>query len=630
MSDLKNENKQKEKEYEEDLKKLWDIIKKAPREQKEQIINSLDQKTITALRTMRNPYKKPIISGDKHRYLAFNVLNITERYAQRFAMTSLIGFIYRMLSEYEPESDFISENDPKFAVPYNLMVREFVKSLPIQKYSTDIMKLESELSGLDSGNKKETRKINKTIIKFKTKIYKQHLLILKEEIKFQKDKLEKLNRDQKSGLNTIKTQKEKLENLKIKLEKKKKWDKDRTDPEISKTDPEVKLTLQEAHNMKVNDIENLISRIEQLVARLETEQIEKETKFHLLENEIIQLESKIEEQNQIFRELKNTWVREYKSNPEKLDKLEPENFEPEESDLDRIAQEIKSKLEISKTQEEYNEEIQQIIEKFLNYYFKYNPDIHVKSGYKPNYEDPTRKPLEGATELEKQIIPPDDTFARWNRYIENNYEPLRQACDDIYCEKSDFEFDIVPLEVFEGDTKEEAEEQFNSYKRKYADEFESDVFSARFNNHNLLSPWYQNREVRDFYNQRTEIIKKIIDQNKEDARIGQKLMGERAKTKKAESVKKYGPDPKSFERYKEQNPPRELEKGGAVPISQIDIPRDNNESGNNEIEVGVHVIKPKKGRRIRGYAENFKFNIPAQELKEDQIVVKHPGNSEKK
>ena len=626
---------EKQSKYEENLKKLWNLIINANVEQKEKIIAHLDQKTINDLRTFKNPYKKPIIQGSKKRLLAFNMLNMTEKYARRFAMTSLIGFIYRMLDEYEPESDYLSENDPKFANPYNRKVKEFIKQHPFVVYN---QKLEKESS-------------LKEILRTKAKITKHRIFLLKDDHKNLKEKRDAHDRDTKATQLSIKTHQEHIEELELKLAKKKKFDKKEIDTTADKSaetnqkhvknNPRTTLTLTEAHNMNVRDIERMIEKLNELVLKLQNDLAEKQQKLQDYDKELQNLTDQIEENNKTFKSLKDDYtlnvigtklgrkVKTEHSEQHPLDNIEVDTFEPTEEELDQIANEVKKELNIDKTKEEYNEEIQTIIEAFLNKYFRYNPDEHVRCAYSPNYDDPTRTPLKDENIIERSVIPPDDTFFRWDRYVENNYEPLRQATDDIYCEKSDFEFDIVPLEIFEGETVEEAQNQFDNYKRKYADEFESDVFCATFANHNLLSPWYNNRNVRNFYTEKTEIIKRIIEQNQKDAQMGKKLMGERAKHKKE---KISSSELKAFEKY---NSNKELEQHGAVPMSELDIhektiPRDKEDSTQQEVEVGVHIIKPKKkGRRIRGFAENFKFNIPAEELKEGQVAVKAAGLSNK-
>ena len=539
------QTKLSESEYDEMVKSLWKKIQEAPSDQLENLINQLDEDMINKIRTLNNPYKKPILDGDKNKYLAFNFINIRHKYLQRLNMTSLIGFIYKMLDEYETESDYISENDPEFSNLYNQKLTE----LAIKKTREQ---LESDTSLL----------------------YKFDISILNDKIEEKTNKIKVLT-------NSIKITEQEINELLH-----------------TKTDDKI-----------MESIKGDLEKEKQFKQHLETRMQRREKLIH--NNEI-----KINEKSELETEIKKLELE--KSIKEKYYKLNPTNkqiekYTPSSEDCDMAAEEIKKQLNISKTHEEYEDDVKQIIETFLNKYFRYDPNEHVRSCYKPNYskEKPKNMP-----------VPPEDTFHRWNRYMENNYEYLRQVTDDIYAEKSDFEVDIVPLETFEGPT---ALDDFDKYKRKYSNEFESDVYLAKFMNHNLLDSWQENRDKRDFYNRNTEIIKRIIDQNNEDSKIGQNLMKQRAKKEKKKNIKKLGPDPKSFELYKKSNP-NVLDKHGARHIdnlNEIQVPIDLQESTNQEVEVGVHVIKPIRGRRIRGFTNQWKFNIPAEELKEGQVTVKN-------
>ena len=691
---IREESKDAEDKYADDIKRLWAIIKRAQPDKRSKIIADLDKKTIMALRTLNNPYKKPIIEGDRYRYLAFNVINLTEKYSRRFAMTSLIGFIYRMLDEYKSKSsEYISENDPQFANLYNSTVKELILNKPEEKLIQELNAVKNKIDerSKNTSNNKDLREIVKESYTIRAKLLKYKTYLLKDENKTIKTKHEGLSKDIKNHESQIKVLENNLSILKIKLEKKIKYnntklekmtktsnkdnieiqvepldkdnieiqveplDKDNIEIQVEPLDkdktPKVGLTFKEGNNMPVRDFKINIDNTEKVILKLTDELKNKTESFQEVDQLYNMSNNKIESYNQKFKELKEEYSHKlkYKGKVHPLDTVEIDRYEPQENELDDIAQLVKNKLNIKVTEEEHTEEIQNIIQEFLDQYLRYNPDNHVRCAYKPNYDDPSRKPLEIDEQnniveetYERSIIPPDDTFFRLDRYVENNYEPLRQATDDIYCEKSDFEFDLVPLEVFEGDSQEDAEEKFNQYKRKYADEFESDIFSARFANHNLLSPWYQNREVRDFYTERTEIIKRILEQNKEDARMGQKLMKDRAKQKKDDDIKKMGPDPASHKQYLAANPPSELKKHGAVHIDEIEsgniikekhIPRDRDDSSKDEIEVGVHVIKPQRSsgkRRIRGFSEQWKFNIPSEPLKEGAAKIQTPSEFQSK
>jgi hypothetical protein len=221
---------------------------------------------------------------------------------------------------------------------------------------------------------------------------------------------------------------------------------------------------------------------------------------------------------------------------------------------------------------------------------------------------------------------------------------LRQATDDIYCEKCDLEYAIVPLQTFEGKTKKEMMNDFDLFKRKYASEFDSEIFSADFGSWTMMSSWAQNNDVRDYFTEKTEIIKRILQQNEEDNKMGAKLMKDRVQKKKKENEKKSGPHAASLSQYRDAlQPNAELEKHGAKHISEIhtqnviktkNVPRDTNESTDQEIEVVCHEIRPyisgKNRRRIRGESDQFKFHIPSEELAEGSVNFMNPHEYQKK
>lgn len=732
----KNNNKEhinkNDPEYQEHLKKLWNVFKSSTKEQRAKMINELDEETITDLRTFMNPYKKPVISGDKYKCLAFNFINLREKYCTRFAMTSIVGFLYRMLDEYTPtfSKKYISENDPEFANPYNEKVKELISTKPeemlLKEFNNDkkqIKKLKEKLKTADADTYENLRKDLKKRVKdsftIRAKIVKYRLFLLKKEQETLLHKKAIADKDVRNCNNDIKTTSEALEIAKLKLEKRLKYEETRVSgtevpenteaPEPEKSEPnesdeEDELKTQsnpskaekskksekskkaevdmanvrqvmdyaDIRKRSVNSFNVEIENKTKIIEKLNADLIDKKKIANELAEKVNSLKELIAENNEKFKKLKTEYDEKLASKklaklnikqatkskvkkPETdhvLDLVEVTRYEPTEDELDAIAETVKKTLGIKKTAEEQTDKVQNQIQEFLDSYLKYNPDNHVKNAYKPNYEDPTREMLnvneKGEIDeptVERSVIPPEDTFFRLNRYIENNYEPLRQACDDIYCEKSDFEASIVPLQVFEGDTKEEALSKFDEYKRKYSDEFEADVFCATFANHNLLGPWYLNNQVRDFYTEKTEIIKRILDQNKEDSKLGQKLMKDRGKKKKNEDIKKYGEDPDSHKDYLEAYPPEELQKHGAKHIDNINtddlitadkVPVDRDESTNKEIEVGVHVIKPKVTtktggrRRVRGYAEQWKFNTAAEELKEGSAQIQTPQEYQKK
>jgi hypothetical protein len=699
---IRKEAKASAEEYDKNIDKLWSLIRSAGKEEKKKIIANLEEDVINALRTRQNPYKKPVFMGSNNKTLAFSVINMTEKYAQRMAVTSVVGFIYRMLDEYKPpgHDTYVSENDPKFAMPFNQKVREFKRTKPEELLSAQLaevrkrLDLSSDTSDPDALKKYKEAAKDSYIIR--AKLLKYRIYWVREDLNIIKEARERSQREVQDCELKRDTLLKTVEELKIKKDKKHKYEEKKMAENAARREklqsgdvcdtPQLDGSIPDG--MTAEDIQkktsNYMIEIEnksKLAVKEEAKRVELAKELAIRDKQFHELETRLKLLNERFRELKVEFLKKTgrikmaadlikegasgvkaasasakkkskarsSSVHTELDDLQVEKYELKEADYDSIAAEIKKSLGIEKTSEEYMIDIQNHIEHFLDEYFRYNPDNHVRCAYKPNYDDPQRTPLENTRaedernkNYERTVIPPDDTFFRFNRYQENNYECLRQATDDIYCEKSDFEFAVVPLETFEGKDEADVERQFNEFKRKYADEFDAEIFGASYGRWNLLSSWEQNREVRDFYTEKSEIIKRIIDQHKDDQRTGMKLVKDRMKKKREENEAQAGPHDPALQSYrKSMKPNAKLERHGGKYASELDLdddfvtaegevnpaslPRDTDESNTDEIEVGVHVIKPYMGggrRRIpRGEAEAFKFHIPAVPLEDGQVSL---------
>ena len=78
-------------------------------------LEELNTDVIQRLYKELNPYNHNVTSNDKIvRQITFSNTHLQEIYQRRFIMTSLVGFIYRVLSEYEvPNTDRRWENKRK-------------------------------------------------------------------------------------------------------------------------------------------------------------------------------------------------------------------------------------------------------------------------------------------------------------------------------------------------------------------------------------------------------------------------------------------------------------------------------------------------------------------------------------
>lgn len=331
-------------------------------------------------------------------------------------------------------------------------------------------------------------------------------------------------------------------------------------------------------------------------------------------------------------------VYDYVKDPSKLDEFEETLQKPElmRQDLDKNKEMMKKRV---------------IVKEFLEDMFQYNPDLHVRSAYKPNPADDERKildtpaaqlaiyklkrsssefkeamlkhdrekllkkkagksqksvefPKEHLTTLTKyvsEMIPPADIFHRFRYYYESNYEELRHIINDLYCDKSCFETAINPYAWH--DNEDEADKFINKHK----DEVISTIFKAHSGKWNIIAPFKKVRESTRFFNKKTVVLEEIAKQIESDAKIGGELMKKRIQIKKKQNVEKEGPDDAAFLKWKEQN--NSLQEMGASTLEDGDL---DDECPDDAIEVPVFRISGggTKIDKTKFYSEAMAPDIP--------------------
>lgn len=259
-----------------------------------------------------------------------------------------------------------------------------------------------------------------------------------------------------------------------------------------------------------------------------------------------------------------------------------------------------------------------IVRKFIDEMFQFNPDKHVRSAYSYNPLDPERKiPKQVKTKTKRFIkgksgktmelvskakekassdienkhtkhIPPFDTFFRWQYYMDTNYEEIRSAVRDLYCEKPDLEFAINPYNQFdnEGDAKK--------FIQKHKNEVIADILTLTNGKWNLTGSFKKNRDRINFYNEKTAVIEEIFKQIETDKKLGADLMRKRVKRKKVENTKETGTEPKEFKQYRKENPSA-FEAMGATDIGKTQdsakeeiVFAQHEECPYDAVEVGVY------------------------------------------
>jgi hypothetical protein len=680
----------------EELTEIWELLGTLPADEAAAFLNEFPPEVIEKIRTAKNPYKLPVFKGRDNRLLICTVLPLAERYCQRFTMTSLIGFIFRMVDEYKPKSlDHLpKEDDPSFQTVFAKHIKKLEIDRPFKEFESRIVSSQTKIAelqdlivtfpdrtledpinlidGLPTPRSFDMPTLTtKLALETKTLMECQAgVLLLKYSNKYQdisnlEVKLIGMTKKVDETGMIVKSVTENIKRFTVELGCLEELYTAQPGAEPAEEPEGFPKVRGEESDAKPNKNRKTIrSAIEHYSAKL----IEYETSYGVALAQKLEIEQRIAtlksettdiKKNQL-EELSKKYFAAYgnpngktpdlvKQAKKRADPNRPvkaalkqkkttktktpwhnvfehviiDEFELTDADYIEARRLSKLELGIAKTYEEKVEKQQTVLSDFLQEYFRYNPDNHVSCAYKPNYEDPSRTPLEQdelrvskETEYERSLVPPDDTFFRWQRYVDNNYEALRQATDDIYCEKSDLELNIVPMEVVEDDDPDAAREKALAFCRKYRKEFEAEPKVVSFRVNNLLGSWQQNRERIDFYNENTEVVKRIIEQHQKDSKLGPELMKDRIERKRDKQIQVAGKEDTGFQDFRKAMP-GSLETLGAKHASEIlekDIPKDRKAAGKKELEVGVHVIKPvRHGRRIYGRTKQSHFNIAAHD-----------------
>lgn len=260
-------------------------------------------------------------------------------------------------------------------------------------------------------------------------------------------------------------------------------------------------------------------------------------------NEEESKESEIESDENIFKNLEKYKLTEEEElelgnrvNMALEDKLQPVKFFNNEKYLER-----KYELLNEQTKKE-----QEIINRFLNKIFKYDPKNHTSEVYNKDHNDPERKKITNNQFTE--IIPPNDTYGRFQYYYEVNYEELREAVHYLYNDKPDIEVALNIYETFN------SLDECNEYINKNKDKVITNILTLTNYKWNLLGPFKQNRERITFYNENTQVLENILKQQEDDAKMGKKLLDERIRKKKIKNVKEYGKTDPAVAKYLKENP----------------------------------------------------------------------------
>jgi hypothetical protein len=202
----------------------------------------------------------------------------------------------------------------------------------------------------------------------------------------------------------------------------------------------------------------------------------------------------------------------------------------------------------------------------------------LRKAYEAKYEDMSREPH---TELERAaytLIPPLDTFSRFDRYMEEYYEELLDTVHTIYGARPDVD---IAVAVYDKHPTKEAAKLF---KERNMSKVIAPITNIQVNRWALLGPYRENRERVDFYNKHTEVLKEMVDQREKDSHIAADIMKKRIRIKKQKNVEEVGPDDKAFLQYLKKNKPA-IAKMGAEYAGTADLKDEDDDP--NTVEVNV-------------------------------------------
>ncbi len=240
------------------------------------------------------------------------------------------------------------------------------------------------------------------------------------------------------------------------------------------------------------------------------------------------------------------------------------------------------------------------VQEFLTHVFSFNPDLHVAAAMNTNKHNPeqrlpdlpqireiinerkntinkneTRREYEysqsdlsdpalfSAEEIEMyKMIPPLDTFVKFDRYFDEHFEGLMKATKNIYGVRNDIDFGLV---IYDKHATPEDAQKFRSMNNETFIAPVSEITAGRWA---LLGPYRKNREVVSFLSRQTDLLKQMLDQRESDSKIAADIVKKRVKRTKDENVRRDGPDHQAVREYLAANRPA-IADMGAEPVEDV-------------------------------------------------------------
>jgi hypothetical protein len=471
----------------------------------------LDSKNITneqiiELQKRMNPYigLSEAYDPDNKQIAVCSYTNLREDYIRRFTMTSLVGFIFQMLHEYDVPKE------KRVWIPESNESKEMFNISNIKEQLQGIVSILEEAEIAERRERELQQKVNTSD--------------LCDEKIDDNDVKEVYNQQQKkTGL--LYTITHMLRDIGLIADAKLK-----VTTESAIKFPEVKEIIKTKKHTKVEFAEREFpnNNAKEIIDTFLKQWLSFDPSIHIrsgLNSDVIKTESKIIAGQQVI-----------------VDVEDPSHLTIEEirRNLEPKSKEDKEVLDILLSSNHTLNAARNIIR---------DENVSDAMKYAINNSEIFKHYLLPIRNISTDIIPPQDTFHRWSYFTEVNYEELRTITETLYPDKPDLDWAIAIWTTFKGNDVE-LEEQFTNYCQKHNDSLPSIMKALEIGKWSLLADFKENRKNVQFYNKHTEVLKKIIERHTEDKKIGTELMRNRVRQAKAKNIAEQGPDAPGLKAYK--------------------------------------------------------------------------------
>lgn len=517
-----------------EFQELLNGIKANPHSAK---LEELDTDVIQRLYKELNPYNHNVVPVDDKnvRQITFSNTQLQETYQRRFIMTSLVGFIYRVLSEYEvPNTDRRWENKRKKAAAVKPWTPE--QMLEQATALRDLATIVSDAEKASTDARAEAMKFDQVVLEHKLldDIPKEELATKQKEVLALMKKAEDAD-CRYHGLQWAYMSKVRQYGK----------DMDRRFDDFSKKAnqfPELRKDIAKEMVEPMAMLEMPAINAKKVIKNFLDNWFEFNPDAHVRKS---------------YDEFKNKNIKEVP-----LDGLG--TFKTDTVDPDRIPVDVllanRPVFATSEDEKHFNSftassRAYNSIMYLLRNETAYNAMSQIIKSDRAEYFRRYLTPLtESSTRGTLEHIPPQDTFHRWEFYNDVNYEELRTATEAIYPEKSLLEMALIVYDYNEG-TADEVKARYDEYCNTHQNNVISDIKSMELGNWTLIASFKKNRDKVNYYNQKTEILKRIMDRNAQDKILGQDLMKKRVHNLKAKNIKEAGPNDPGLDNYISSNGP---------------------------------------------------------------------------